>query len=445
VSDYVSGSVRPYLGTTATFGTAVTANGTYTARFGPGAGGEIGFNSTSAFTGSIDNFSIKALTGNHATQATTANRPNYGVVPATGRRNLLTWTEDFSNAAWSTGGLSLSAGSSSASQIITATTTNGSLLRFVSVSPNAVVCTNSIEIRRITGTGPIELKLPGNGGNPITVTSNWTRFSSSGPAGGPFDYYLLQIATIGDALEIRYPQAELGSTATAYQKVTNQYGVTEAGVTSCGYLFFDGVNDSMVTSTITPGTDKAQVFAGVRKNSDATGQILYEFSPSVVANANSLAMYAGNNATAQGALWTGQNRGNGAAVSAEYNAVAGAPVSTVLTAQFAIQSTPRTVIRANGSVIGTLTGAADTGNFGNWPLYLGARNQSSLFYSGLLFPLIVRFGPNLTAARILSTELWVGERTSEVDIPKSISPNIYTRSGDTILDRANSIIERRTV
>ena len=29
--------------------------------------------------------------------------------------------------------------------------------------------------------------------------------------------------------------------------------------------------------------------------------------------------------------------------------------------------------------------------------------------------------------------------------PPAFSPNIYTRSGDTILDRANSIIERRTV
>ena len=35
------------------------------------------------------------------------------------------------------------------------------------------------------------------------------------------------------------------------------------------FLLFDGSDDFLVTGTITPGTDKAQVFAGVRKLSDA--------------------------------------------------------------------------------------------------------------------------------------------------------------------------------
>lgn len=75
VSNYVSGSIRAYLGVAAAFGTTVSANGTYTQRFGPVAGAEVGLNSASAFTGSIDNFSVKAVTGTHLTQATTANKP----------------------------------------------------------------------------------------------------------------------------------------------------------------------------------------------------------------------------------------------------------------------------------------------------------------------------------------------------------------------------------
>jgi hypothetical protein len=45
-------------------------------------------------------------------------------------------------------------------------------------------------------------------------------------------------------------QLETGSTATAYQRVTDQYNVTEAGVSSVSYLFFDGVNDSLATPSI---------------------------------------------------------------------------------------------------------------------------------------------------------------------------------------------------
>jgi hypothetical protein len=45
-------------------------------------------------------------------------------------------------------------------------------------------------------------------------------------------------------------QLELGSTATAYQRVTTQYDVTEAGVPSVSYLSFNGMNFSMSTSSI---------------------------------------------------------------------------------------------------------------------------------------------------------------------------------------------------
>lgn len=48
----------------------------------------------------VDNISVRELSGNHATQSILASRPTYGVVPATGRRNLLTRTEEFNDADW---------------------------------------------------------------------------------------------------------------------------------------------------------------------------------------------------------------------------------------------------------------------------------------------------------------------------------------------------------
>jgi hypothetical protein len=58
-------------------------------------------------------------------------------------------------------------------------------------------------------------------------------------------------------------QLELGSVATPYQRVTTAFDVTEAGVRDCYYLQGNGVNTALVTGTITPGTDKVQVVAGV--------------------------------------------------------------------------------------------------------------------------------------------------------------------------------------
>jgi hypothetical protein len=45
-------------------------------------------------TTTIDNISVKELPGNHATQTTLASRPTLARVPVTGRRNLLTGTDD---------------------------------------------------------------------------------------------------------------------------------------------------------------------------------------------------------------------------------------------------------------------------------------------------------------------------------------------------------------
>ena len=42
----------------------------------------------------------KSGRGNHATQATLAQRPTYGINPITGTRNVMLWTEDFTVSPW---------------------------------------------------------------------------------------------------------------------------------------------------------------------------------------------------------------------------------------------------------------------------------------------------------------------------------------------------------
>jgi hypothetical protein len=68
-------------------------------------------------------------------------------------------------------------------------------------------------------------------------------------------------------------------------------------------------------------------------------------------------------------------------------------------------------VRVNGTVRETVTTDQGTGNYLAYPLYIGARAGTSLFFSGHLYGLIARFGPNLDTGKISSTETWVASRT----------------------------------
>jgi hypothetical protein len=202
-------------------------------------------------------------------------------------------------------------------------------------------------------------------------------------------------------------QLELGSTATAYQRVTTQHDVTEAGVASVSYLYFDGVNDAMATSTITPGTDKVQLFAGVRNNSNAADALIAEFSTSIA-----------NNGTFYLAAQTAGRFGFASTGSITQSASASgytAPITAVLTGQANI-SGDTLILRANGTQVAQSTGDQGTGNYLAYPLYIGSRGGSLAFLNGHLYSLITRFGPNLTAARISATESWVASKTAGVTL-----------------------------
>ncbi len=94
ITSYTSGTLRFFAGAAAALSTGMTASGTYTLRVCANSASQLGVVGT-AFTGVIDNISIKEVSGSHASQATSASRP---VLSA--RYNLLTYTEQFDNAIW---------------------------------------------------------------------------------------------------------------------------------------------------------------------------------------------------------------------------------------------------------------------------------------------------------------------------------------------------------
>jgi hypothetical protein len=198
------------------------------------------------------------------------------------------------------------------------------------------------------------------------------------------------------------PYALIGCGGGAYQRVGTTFDVTEAGVRSLSYLFFDGVDDFLVTPTITPGIDKVQVFAGVRKLSTSIGMIA-ELSTITDYN-NGTFMLLGNWASTRGGF---RSKGT---ISVDSLSGTAAIESFVITGLGDIGA-DRSTLRFNGTQVLQSTGDQGTGNFLAYPIYIGARGGGGIATNGNIYNLIVRFGSNLTTTQITNTERYINKKT----------------------------------
>jgi len=385
----------------------------------------------------------KSGRGNNATQATAASRPTYGIVPLGGRRNIYTFTEQFNNVFWTKNGSTVTADGADWRLIPTATISTHGISG--SVASNAgVVHTLSLEVQtgytqwarlaflnvadRVDAWFDLTNATKGSFTTSASMTyvnhtitdlgNGWRRITLSAipvNAGGTTVSWLMRLAQadldiapwLADGTSfnrIGRPQLELGSTATAYQRVETAFDVTEAGVQSLSYLSFDGVDDFLVTPTITPNTDKVQVFAGVRKLSDAARGTIVEHSATIASNNGSFHLTAPNAASATFGF---ESKGT---TLTDAVATFAAPTTRVVTGVGDIAG-DSTIIRANGTQQEQDTADQGTGNYLAYPIYIGRRGGTTLPFSGQIYNLIVRFGANLDAGAIYSTETFVNEKT----------------------------------
>lgn len=174
------------------------------------------------------------------------------------------------------------------------------------------------------------------------------------------------------------------------------------------YLYFDGTDDFLVTGTITPGTDKVQVFAGVRKLSDAAQGILLETGYNVVDGG--ISWILPSSAATPGYRFTTRGTAtSNAIVSTGY----AAPITNVLTGLGDIAG-DSAILRTNATQAASSTSDQGTGDYLAYPLYIGRRGGTSLPFNGRIYQLICRFGSNLTAAQIEAVERWVASKTGVV-------------------------------
>jgi hypothetical protein len=171
------------------------------------------------------------------------------------------------------------------------------------------------------------------------------------------------------------------------------------------YLRFDGTDDSLATDTFTPGTDKVQLFAGIRKTA-GTNAAFAETSVNGGTNAGTISLFAP--ATAGDYFF--RSRGSATSTGITFSAPQTLPITNVVSGLGDIAGDSM-LLRLNGTQVGSSSSDQGTGNFLAYPLYIGRRGGTTLPFNGRIYSLILRFGANLDAATITNTETWVNGKT----------------------------------
>lgn len=212
----------------------------------------------------------------HALQATSTARPIL-----TARKNLLSFSEQFDNAAWSKGGCAATGG------IVSETAGNGQhrIQQIIAVTPGAVYSI-SCEVERISGSRHFMLDISsgtngycyfdlGNGTHflagagmsnvsVVSVGAGKYKISANFTASAASMVLYVAICALkamagetytadgSGVLSVAKLQVESGPAATSYQRVAaaNDYDTTAAPL----MMRFDGVDDSLASSAIATGT-----------------------------------------------------------------------------------------------------------------------------------------------------------------------------------------------
>jgi hypothetical protein len=445
IYSYASGTLNVRTGNSSPVTVGAAANGVYTA-YGLSAGDAIFyFMGSGTFNGRVRNISVKSVLGNHASQATSASRP---ILRA--RYNLLTYSEQFDNALWvRTGFDAFGSGSvanataapdgATTADFIRPGTTSSSQRFTQNPTPAQTAQTLSLYVKA-SGYSKVALKESVTTGNyasfdlssgtvlantvgvstSITALANsWYRISMTLASAGSCGMQVSVLApayTTGDpnsstfsgdgtsGIYVWGADLRTGSSAGTYQRIAAATDYDTVGFLP--YLDFI-TDDSFGTNSIDfSATDKMFVCAGLTKNSDATGAIFAELSVDSNSNAGTFALVAPDTAPNK-YVWL--SRGSSVAFVVTSSSSYSAPVTNVLTGLGDI-SGDSTILRINGTQIVTSPTNQGTGNFGNYPLYVGRRANASLPFNGRIYSLIV-CGKTLSASELASTEAYVNTKT----------------------------------
>lgn len=399
-----------------------------------------------AFTGTIDNVSVKRLDGNHAYQSTSAARPTLRA-----RYTLLTYSEQFDNAAWNKVNSSISQnagtapdGTLTADKLIdTAANTVHSVYQSVTVlastrytlsfyakaagrnwvtlDPVYPAVANNITYFDLQN-GVVGTNDPDNTASITSVGGGWYRCAvSHTTAVGQTSMYM-QIAPASADGGITYigngtdgvlvwgadlrPSNLATGLIPLYQRIAAATDYDTVGFPV--YIQGNGSSQFMQTAAIDfSSTDKMTVWSAVRKLSDAAQGMVCELTASYAANGASIFLSAPGGAAAN---YTSGSRGAAVAAADQVSTATTytAPISGVLSSSHDIAG-DLTTLRVNSTAAANATGDKGAGNFANAALYLLSRGGASLWFGGYFYGAIIR-GAASNDGQIAIGERWLNAR-----------------------------------
>lgn len=191
----------------------------------------------------------------------------------------------------------------------------------------------------------------------------------------------------------------------AYQTTSTSRPVLRQDAGGRYYLSFDGVDDFLVTNSIDfTSTDKMTVFAGVRKLSAATGAAVAELGPNTNTTPG-VGLFAPSSVGLSDYAFTSRGAATAVAIASGFVA----PTTNAMSGLSSI-SGDSAILRINGAQAAQSTADQGTGNYGNYPLYIGRRGGTTAPFTGHLYSLIVR-GAQTSDTQVSQTETWVNGRT----------------------------------
>ncbi len=199
------------------------------------------------------------------------------------------------------------------------------------------------------------------------------------------------------------------ATPSVYQRVGNAAVTPSDYDASVGkpYLRFNGTSSSMQTNSIDFSYgDKMFVSAGVRKLSDSTYPLIAEISTNWGINNGTFTIGGNDN---KGYVFGSRGSISNPVLLSGYTA----PTTNVISGIGNI-SGDQAILRVNGTQAAISTTDQGTGNYGNHPLYIGARAGSNLFFNGRLYGLIIA-GKQASNAEIINTEKYLNNKTAALD------------------------------
>ena len=153
------------------------------------------------------------------------------------------------------------------------------------------------------------------------------------------------------------------------------------------WLAFNGISHSISTPTINfSATNELSILTALQPLSTGGVDMVLEMSPTADTNTGAIALLAPANSIPI-RIYSKGNSGSGVNLLGGMYA---APNTHQVTSLSKI-SPPILTLRADGGAnVISSTSTQGSGNYGNWPLYIGSRNNSSLFFQGNIYGLVVR-------------------------------------------------------